>query len=121
MEIIFKILHHNSQMEESHHGALGEVFKWALKLLKSMIKGNEEGQMYIFQRLDFMLNVKGVDKELAESLTEIFVGNQTTCLKVSPIHIQKIVDLAAKHQEKAAEYLDALSAIVKIEELNLPL
>ncbi|CAD5117763.1 DgyrCDS6509 [Dimorphilus gyrociliatus] len=121
MDIVLKILQHNVQMEENHHGALRDVFRWALKLLKAMIKGNEEGQAFIFQRLDFMLRIKGVEKELAEALTEVFVGNQTTCLKVNPLHIQKIVDLTAKYQEKAAEYLDALSAIIKIEELNLPL
>ena len=54
-------------------------------------------------------------------LLQVFTGNQKTCLKVHPHHIQKIVQLAAANREKAAEFVDLLCAIVKIEELNLPL
>ena len=56
-----------------------------------------------------------------DNLYQIFNGNQTTCLKVQSRHIQKIVQLAAEHLDEAAEYLDLLCAIVKVEELNLPL
>ncbi len=38
-----------------------------------------------------------------------------------PRQINKIVNIAAKHKEKAAEFLDLLCAIVKVEELDLPL
>ena len=52
---------------------------------------------------------------------QIFTGNQNTCLTIRPHQIKKIVELAAKHQDKAPEFLDLLCAIVKVEELNLPL
>ena len=51
----------------------------------------------------------------------MFTGNQTTCLKIRPGQIGKIVQLAADNQADAAEFIDLLCAIVKIEELNLPL
>ena len=44
-----------------------------------------------------------------------------TCMKVTADVIQQLVKLAATHQERAPEFLDVLSAIVKVEELNLPL
>ena len=51
----------------------------------------------------------------------MFVGNQTTCLKILPSQIQFIVDLAALHQEKAPQFLDLLKSIVKVEGLGLTL
>ena len=42
-------------------------------------------------------------------------------MKIRPSQIKKIVDLAADHQEDVPEFLDLLCAIVKVEELNLPL
>ncbi len=42
-------------------------------------------------------------------------------MKIRPKQIKKIVELAAQHQENAPELLDLLCAIVKVEELNLPL
>ena len=38
-----------------------------------------------------------------------------------PRQINKIVNLAARHKENGAEFLDLLCAVVKVEELDLPL
>ena len=38
-----------------------------------------------------------------------------------PRQISKIVNLASRHKEKGAEFLDLLCAVVKVEELDLPL
>lgn len=51
----------------------------------------------------------------------MFTGNQTTCMKILPHQIQKIMTLAAKHTSRAPQFLDLLNAIVKVEELDLPL
>ena len=51
----------------------------------------------------------------------MFVGNQTTCLKILPSQIQFIVDLSALHQERAPQFLDLLKCIVKVEGLGLTL
>lgn len=45
---------------------------------------------------------------------QVFCGNQVTCLKISPRQIQKIVNRAAELQERAPEFLDLLSMIVKV-------
>ena len=42
-------------------------------------------------------------------------------MKVTPAQIGAIVQRAAEQRENAPEFIDLLGAIVKIEELNLPL
>ena len=49
------------------------------------------------------------------------MGNQNTCLKISPRQIQKIVARAAELQEKAPEFLDLLGMVVKVVGTNLTL
>ena len=42
-------------------------------------------------------------------------------MKILPHQIQKITMLVAQHTNKAPQFLELLNAIVKVEELNLPL
>lgn len=42
-------------------------------------------------------------------------------MKVLSYQIQTIMHLAAQHRAEAPQFLDLLNAIVKVEELNLPL
>lgn len=49
------------------------------------------------------------------------MGNQDTCLKISPRQIQKIVSRAAELQERAPEFLDLLGMIVKVVGTDLTL
>ena len=51
----------------------------------------------------------------------MFVANQVTCLKVYSRQIQKVVLLAAEHQENAPEFLDLLKVLVKVHGLDLTL
>ena len=51
----------------------------------------------------------------------MFIGNQNTCLKISPRQIQKIVSRAAEMQERAPEFLDLLGMIVKVVGTDLTL
>ncbi len=51
----------------------------------------------------------------------MFTGNLETCLKISPGQINRVVQRAAQAKESAPEFVDLLCAIVKIEELGLPL
>lgn len=55
------------------------------------------------------------------SLIQVFTGNKVTCMKVLAYQIQTIMSLAAIHRSDAPQFLDLLNAIVKVEELNLPL
>lgn len=51
----------------------------------------------------------------------MFTGNSSTCMKVTGLQIQKIMELVSKNREKVPQFLDLLNAIVKVEELDLPL
>ena len=100
---------------------LEEILKKSLQLLKAIARGNDVVQTRMFEKLDTLLKIKVVEPELAIALKEMFVGNQTTCLKILPSQIQFIVDLTALHQEKAPQFLDLLKCIVKVEGLGLTL
>lgn len=52
---------------------------------------------------------------------QVFYGNQNTCLKINPRQIQKIVNRAAELQDRAPEFLDLLSMIVKVAGTGLTL
>ena len=51
----------------------------------------------------------------------MFTGNKSTCIKVFSYQVHKIMQLVASFTNKAPQFLDLLNAIVKVEELNLPL
>lgn len=53
--------------------------------------------------------------------SQVFTGNKQTCLKILSYQVQRVMALVAKHNTRAPQFLDLLSAIVKVEELNLPL
>ena len=52
---------------------------------------------------------------------QVFTGNKTTCMKILPNHVARIMSLAAQHLSQAPQLLDLLNAVVKVEELDLPL
>ena len=55
------------------------------------------------------------------SCLQVFTGNKQTCLKILTFQVQRIMALVAQHTTKAPQFLDLLNAVVKVEELNLPL
>lgn len=95
-----------------------------------MARGNDIVQQRLFDRLDLLLNIQGAEANLADALTEVrnhvttilylyvnqqvFTGNKTTCLKILPHHIQKIMQLSSVHGAKAPQFLDLLNAVVKV-------
>lgn len=97
------------------------ILQKTLFLLRLLLRENNKVQSIIFEKLDTLLDVKGVESDLALALKEVFVANQVTCLKVYSRQIQKIVLLAAEHQEKAPEFLDLLKVLVKVHGLDLTL
>ncbi|GFN95264.1 inositol 1,4,5-trisphosphate receptor type 1 [Plakobranchus ocellatus] len=103
------------------YGGMTSVFRKTLYLLKLLARENDAVQMHIFERLDILLDVRVVENDLAVALREVFYGNQTTCLKINPRQIQKIVNRAADLQEKGPEFLDLLSMIVKVAGTDLTL
>ncbi|XP_070537450.1 LOW QUALITY PROTEIN: inositol 1,4,5-trisphosphate-gated calcium channel ITPR3-like [Ptychodera flava] len=103
------------------YAGLQEIFKKCFELLRVMARGNDIVQIRLYDRLDVLLNIKGAEAEMARALTEVFTGNKTTCLKIRDHNIQKIMQLVAQHLNEVPEFLELLNAIVKVEELNLPI
>ncbi|CAH1800283.1 unnamed protein product [Owenia fusiformis] len=103
------------------YAGLKNIFKKTFKLMKMLSRGNCVVQHRLFNRLDKLLGVKGAESEMAECLTEVFTGNKSTCLKILAHQVQKIMSIAAANVKSSPEFLDLLNAIVKVEELNLPL
>lgn len=52
---------------------------------------------------------------------QVFTGNSNTCMKVTSHQVHKIMNLVTVHKEAVPQLLDLLNAIVKVEELDLPL
>lgn len=116
LEILFDVLCQDidTKLLQEQYGGMKEVFRKTLYLLKLLAKENNAVQTHIFDRLDVLLDVRVAESDLAIALKEVFAGNQTTCLKIHPRQIQKIVNRAADLQEKAPQFLDLLSMIVKV-------
>nr|XP_034327562.1 inositol 1,4,5-trisphosphate receptor type 2 isoform X16 [Crassostrea gigas] len=100
---------------------LKKVFQRTFTLLKLMARNNKLVQGRLFDRLDLLLSTEGAGEELAECITEVFTGNSNTCMKISGNQVQRIMTLVAKNKEKVPQFLDLLNAVVKVEELDLPL
>ncbi|ESO83880.1 hypothetical protein LOTGIDRAFT_236387 [Lottia gigantea] len=103
------------------YGGLKKIFQKTFVLLQSMAQNNKIVQGRLFDRLELLLYKEGAPSQLADLLTEIFTGNSTTCMKIQSHHVMKIVTLIAKHKSKVPQFLNLLNAVVKVEELDLPL
>ncbi|XP_053404110.1 inositol 1,4,5-trisphosphate receptor type 2-like isoform X2 [Mercenaria mercenaria] len=100
---------------------LRQVFEKTFILLKRLARENKVVQERLFDRLDLLLSKEGAAPELAEALTEVFTGNSKTCMKIAQHQVQKIMALVAEHKSSVPQFLDLLNAVVKVEELDLPL
>ena len=54
------------------------IMKKTLRLLKSLARGNEPIQQRIYERLDTLLKIKGVEADLAIALKEVGFSSQVT-------------------------------------------
>ncbi|XP_021341779.1 inositol 1,4,5-trisphosphate receptor type 2-like [Mizuhopecten yessoensis] len=122
LTILFDILTQDidTKLMELYRG-MKDVFKKTFHLVKLLARENDRVQFHLFDRLDVLLDVRVVESDLAIALKEVFMGNQNTCLKISPRQIQKIVSRAAELQERAPEFLDLLGMIVKVVGTDLTL
>ncbi|PAA53234.1 hypothetical protein BOX15_Mlig001696g3 [Macrostomum lignano] len=107
--------------KKDEYSGLRKVFAKCFSLLRLMARGNAVVQNHLFDRLDALLSCVGAESELALALAEVFTGNKNTCMKVLPHHIARTMSLIAQHGPRAPEFLDMLNALVKVEELDLPL
>ncbi|KAK3095936.1 hypothetical protein FSP39_021047 [Pinctada imbricata] len=100
---------------------LRRTFQRSFILLKNMAKNNKMIQGRLCDRLDLLLAKDGAWEELAECLTEIFTGNADTCMKVTTKQIHKIMIVISKNKANIPQLFEPLNAIMKIEELDVPL
>lgn len=110
----------DAKLMEQYSG-IKSIFENSFVLLKSLARGNETVQRRLFDRLDKILEIEGAEPQLADALIEVFTGNKDNCMKILSYQIQKVMSIVAKQKAKAPQFLDLLNAVVKVEELNLPL
>ncbi|XP_004347257.1 hypothetical protein CAOG_04510 [Capsaspora owczarzaki ATCC 30864] len=114
-----------AQELEKKNAAICKLFGQCFKVLGLLARRNTSMQDYLFDRLDFLLNHEGAEKDKARMLVSVFKGNQTNCLRIKEKHIQLIVELLAETElsdgSKVFEYLQLLGHIAKVEDANLTL
>lgn len=99
-----------------------------LILLRKLAQGNLVIQKRLYSRLQLLVNDKLLTvaaKELCELITEIFTGAQEIVLKIKPEEIKAICSLLKDRSGLNINVVplvtEILKAIIKIEELDLPL
>ncbi|OAF68196.1 hypothetical protein A3Q56_04063, partial [Intoshia linei] len=97
------------------------LFEKCFELLKALAMKNHVVQNILFEKLEFILNIKGAEKLMAETLIEIFTGNKNACMKVRSEQIYIIMSIISTLTINCPELLKVLNACVKVEELDLPL
>ena len=85
-------------MFQNEYASLRGALTATLTLLRYLTKDYNYVQTYVFNRMDALLAIEGLEAPMAEALMEVFTGNQATCLKIMPRQINKIVTLAARHK-----------------------
>ena len=69
-----KVLCHVKSVDilfQSKYESVCEALESSLTVLRYLIKGNTDVQNAVFTRLDTLLNIKSLDKPLANALTEV--------------------------------------------------
>ncbi|XP_064638087.1 inositol 1,4,5-trisphosphate receptor type 2-like isoform X2 [Lineus longissimus] len=122
LSVIFDLLaQHNHCDLTQEKPEVRDVVKKALRCLMFLANGNDHVQKRTYERLDMLMNIKGVEQELSLCLRQAFIGSESLCLKIQPQMIERIVKLAAEQREKAPALLELLRTLVKVEDLDLPL
>eukprot|EP00051_Salpingoeca_urceolata_P021905 m.350050 g.350050 ORF g.350050 m.350050 type:complete len:1958 (+) comp19886_c0_seq3:2025-7898(+) len=109
----------------SHDGQQSEVVAATFRLLRVLAIRCPPVQETLFDRLDLLLGVKSPDfkfsKAQGEAIGEIFTDNYRLCIAVKAAHVQTMVRIVSERQVESTSMLQALRAVAKVEELNLPL
>eukprot|EP00039_Didymoeca_costata_P011469 m.161015 g.161015 ORF g.161015 m.161015 type:complete len:2636 (+) comp15183_c0_seq1:24-7931(+) len=102
-----------------------ELLGCMFSLLKNLANGNPSIQSLLFHHLDVILKTKGEasgwENEMGLCVAEIFNASRETCLNVSEHHVEEMVEIVARLQKQVPGMLEALTAIVKLEDVNIPL
>eukprot|EP00040_Diaphanoeca_grandis_P002750 m.22601 g.22601 ORF g.22601 m.22601 type:complete len:2904 (-) comp13869_c0_seq1:198-8909(-) len=108
----------------------GVILASCFRLLRGLCRGFSVVQIELSLELDKILTTVGGsgdgvgeawENTMARCVTEIFDGCKETCLRVTEEQVHQILSLLGEHKDSAPSFLNALEAIAKVEEWNLPL
>lgn len=75
---------------------------------------NNNVQQRLFQRINMLMSIEGAERQMAESLIEVFTNNKQTCLKINHSHIKRIFELIVKHKANVPQFMELLASIIKV-------
>ena len=122
-------------------GQQGCVLSSCFDFLRALAVGFNTVQEKLMGTFDTLLRVVAADEDdvttpifacrpwelpcwqesLGNLIAQIFTGCRKTCMQIRPAQVQQILDLLQVHLLHAPTLLDAIDAICKVEEYNLPL
>ncbi|XP_065894275.1 inositol 1,4,5-trisphosphate-gated calcium channel ITPR1-like isoform X2 [Dysidea avara] len=109
----------NAETTKSHEQ---KIVSTCLVFLKALARNHKVVQEQLFDCMDDLLEIDIAALNVAELLTEVFTGGTEICLRVRETQINHIFDLIVKSESSGRpEWLEMLRAIVKTEDIDLPL
>jgi inositol 1,4,5-triphosphate receptor type 1 len=109
----------------------GDVLAAAFDCARAHACGYPDVQHKLFESLDIILGVHSKStsrgtlgtwqQSMGLCLAEVFDGCKETCLGVRPGQVASMLALLVKYNSNAPSFVDALEAVAKVEEFNLPL
>ena len=110
---------------------VGATLEACFRFLRALCRGFPIVQNLLALDLDKILTTVGGagdgeggetwENVMARTVTEVFNGCKETCLRITEAQVEKLLDLLAHHTTSAPSLLEALEAVAKVEEWNLPL
>lgn len=116
VDILFDVL--------SRYGQNDRVLNASFRLLRGLAVENPPVQQLLFDNIEKMLNHPREGEwqnDMAFCLAEAFTKNKTLCLSIRSEHLEMIMGLLREKTQDAPQLLSLLAAVVKAEELDLPL
>ena len=109
----------------------GATLEACFRFLRALCRGFPIVQNLLALELDKILTTVGGagdgvggetwENVMARTVTEVFNGCKETCLRITEDQVEKLLELLADHTTSAPSFLEALEAVAKVEEWNLPL
>eukprot|EP00039_Didymoeca_costata_P001936 m.56376 g.56376 ORF g.56376 m.56376 type:complete len:2661 (+) comp11036_c1_seq1:86-8068(+) len=113
------------EMIGRRHDLPADVLRSMFLLLRKLAHGNVRMQNLLFHNLDVIIDTigssHGWEDEMGKCIEEIFNACRDTCVHVGERHIEKMIEIVAEHQKEVPSMLDALAAVIKLEDVNIPL
>ncbi|XP_065910466.1 inositol 1,4,5-trisphosphate-gated calcium channel ITPR1-like [Dysidea avara] len=112
----------SKRTEITEHSNEHKILSTCLHFLKALARNHKVIQEQLFDCMDDLLELDCATPEVAELLIEVFTGGKEICLRISEKQIDKIFKLIVKSEHSGRpELLEMLQAVVKAEDIGLPL